>query len=64
MSSCWKPLNHSGRNDEFFIHTVSVLSFHKEKSIAFITFSQQIIGGKLLLVLIWIHNLNYFLAHS
>ena len=25
------------------------------------SFLQQIIGGKLLLVLIWIHNLNYFL---
>ena len=29
----------------------------------FTTFSQQIISGKLLLVIIWIYNLNYFFAH-
>ena len=33
-----------------------------QKNVTFITFSQQIICGKLFFILIWIHNLNYFLS--
>ena len=31
--------------------------------ISFTIFLQQIIGGKLLLILIWIYKLNYFFAY-
>ena len=32
--------------------------------ISFTIFLQQIIGGKLLLILIWIYKLNYFFAYT
>ena len=31
--------------------------------ISFTIFLQQIIGGKLLLIIIWIYKLNYFFAY-